>query len=167
MSYPLFFLITLFKVWYRKPDVWKLFQQYFSPKWRVKFYSLHQFWHCKLVHQMEFHPFLTGDILLQVLDLTMSVQNLRLLIFVLNGKVQLWTLTFLSPTLNYKIYWKNYRYSNKYKFKHPVQNIRVDGTCCLKIYEKYRFRGDSEILYPGHNGGYDLWKIGSYRFFNC
>ena len=45
--------------------------------------------------------------------------------------------------------------------------VAVSGTCCVKIYSKKYYRGESEILYPGHNGNYNLDKIRSYKFQEC
>ena len=45
--------------------------------------------------------------------------------------------------------------------------MAVSGTCCVKIYSKKHYRGESELLHPGHNGDYNLDKIRSYKFQEC
>ena len=53
------------------------------------------------------------------------------------------------------------------KTRRNVINVHVDGTCCLKIFTKSRHRGPWEILPVGHNSGYDISRIRSFRFFEC
>jgi len=58
------------------------------------------------------------------------------------------------------------RSTRKY-FRKAVERIRVTGTCCLKIYEKFRHRGASQVLHVGHNGEHELRNIRSFVFDEC
>ena len=48
-----------------------------------------------------------------------------------------------------------------------MTKINVDGDCCLKIYSKTGFRGFSEVLLVGHNSGFELSKVKSFKFIEC
>ena len=57
--------------------------------------------------------------------------------------------------------------SNRRMYRKNVSRISVLGTCCLKIFEKARFRGQPQMLQPGFRGSHELSSIKSFRFEEC
>ena len=57
----------------------------------------------------------------------------------------------------------------KYNYKRPltVNRVEVKGTCCVKIFERSRFRGKSQMLNVGFDDAPNFRKIGSVMFRVC
>ena len=55
----------------------------------------------------------------------------------------------------------------KKKSRGRVTYINVNGDCCLKIYSLKNFRGFAEVLLVGHDSGFELSKVKSYKFVKC
>ena len=45
--------------------------------------------------------------------------------------------------------------------------VKVDGTCCVKIYKNKFYRGTSQKLLTGHDGHIDFSNIRSMKFGVC